>query len=94
MVPSAARQYIDADVSERLAEVVRKLLDRVPGSDRELARAADVPPSTLSRIRSRTRGCTPEVARALADVLADWREDCVEAEATLRRHLEEEANGE
>lgn len=81
-------------MSEELAEVVRQLLDQVPGSDRELARAAGVPPSTVSRIRNGTRGCTPVVARSLADVLARWSEDCAEAEADLRLALQEEGSDE
>lgn len=84
------RQYDVATMSERLAEEVREILDAVPGSDRELALEAGVPPSTISRIRSGERGCTPEVARALADVLARWSEDCQAAEADLRRALEVE----
>lgn len=77
-------------MSEELAEAVRAILERVPASDRELSHEADVPPSTISRIRNGSRGCTPEVARALADVLARWSTDCREAEAELRRALEAE----
>lgn len=87
---SPTRQYDVANMSEEMAEVVREILDAVPGSDRELSLEADVPPSTISRIRNGTRGCTPEVARALADVLARWSEDCRQAEASLRRALEAE----
>lgn len=77
-------------MSEELAEAVREVLDRVPGSDRELSLEAGVPPSTISRIRNGERGCTPDVARALADVLARWSENCREAEADLRRALQTE----
>lgn len=75
-------------MNEERAEVVREILDSVPGSDRELALEADVTPSTICRIRSGERTCTPYVGRALADVLAGWSEDCRAAEADLRRTLE------
>lgn len=77
-------------MSEELAEVVREVLDRVPGSDRELCLQAGVPPSTISRIRKGERGATLEVARALADVLTQWGRDCADAEAALRRALQRE----
>lgn len=74
-------------MNETLAEVVRKLLDRVPCSDRALAQEAGVPQSTISRVRTGERGCTPEVARALADALARWSKACESAEDDLRRAL-------
>lgn len=79
-------------MSEELAETVQAILDRVPGSDRELALEAGVPQSTVSRIRTGERGCSPTVARALADALASWSEDCAGAEADLRRALEREGS--
>lgn len=82
-------QYYIA-MSEELAEAVREILDAVPGSDRELSLEAGVPPSTISRIRQGERGCTPEVARALVEVLSRWSEDCREAETKLRRALQAE----
>lgn len=75
---------------EALTEAVRELLDRIPGSDRALALAAGVPQSTVSRIRTGERSCTPEVARALADVLGRWASDCRDAEAALRQALQDE----
>lgn len=77
-------------MSERLASTVREILDTVPGSDRELALDAGVPQSTVSRIRTGERGCTPEVARALAETLARWGEHCRGAEGKLREALEAE----
>lgn len=76
-------------MSDQLGEVVRGLLDQVPCSDRALAQEAGVPQSTISRIRTGERGCTPEVAGALADALKRWGERCEAAEAELRRALEE-----
>lgn len=90
VAPSPGRHYTYATMSEELAEAVRKILDAVPGSDRELAIKAGVPQSTVSRIRTGERGCTPEVAEALADALAAWGKDCREAETDLRRALQRE----
>lgn len=78
-------------MSEELAEAVRTILDAVPASDLELAEKAGVPQSTISRIRHGRRGCTPEVASALADALVGWSEDCRSASETLRHALDEEA---
>ncbi len=77
-------------MSEELAEVVREILDAVPGTDLELAEEAGVPQSTISRIRHGKRGCTPEVARALVGALSRWSEDCRTAETKLRRALQKE----
>lgn len=79
-----------AVMSEELAEAVRNILDAVPGSDMELARRAGVPQSTISRIRTGKRGCTPEVARKVAQALDRWTEDCADARDHLRRALEAE----
>lgn len=87
--PPSVRHTMYA-MSEELAEAVREILDAVPGTDLELAEKAGVPQSTISRIRHGRRGCTSEVARALADALAAWSEDCREAQGTLRRALDEE----
>lgn len=77
-------------MSEALAEAVREILQRVPCSDRALARAADVPPSAISRIRTGDRGCSPEVAASLVGALEEWSEDCSEAADHLRRELQRE----
>lgn len=75
-------------MSEELAEAVRRVLDEVPGSDRALARAAGISPSTLYRIRSGERGCSPEVAERLERTLQTWSDDCSGAAAHLRRELQ------
>lgn len=77
-------------MSEELAEAVREILDKVPGSDMELARASGVPQSTISRVRNGERGCTPEVARALVDALDGWTENCADARDHLRHTLDRE----
>ena len=82
-------QYTVA-MSERLAETMREALRDVPCSDRQLALEANVPPSTISRIRSGERAATPEVAEALADALSRWSGRCTDAERKLRRALHEE----
>lgn len=87
-------QYNADTMSEELAEAVRRVLDEVPGSDRALARAAGISPSTLYRIRSGDRGCSPEIAEKLADTLQAWSENTGQAAAHLRRELDEEDDGE
>lgn len=77
-------------MSEELAEVVRRVLDEIPGSDRALAQAAGISPSTLYRIRSGERGCSPEIAEQLERTIRTWSEDCSGAAAHLRRELEAE----
>lgn len=81
-------------MSKQLAKAVREVLDRVPCSDRALAREAGVAPSTLSRIRSGERGCSADIAESVADALARWAEDCRTAETDLRRTLEQEGSSE
>lgn len=89
-MPPAGPVQQSVAMSEELAEVVRAILDRVPGTDRELSREADVPASTISRIRNGTRGASREVAESVADVLARWGESCQAAETELRQALERE----
>lgn len=82
-------------MSEELAQAVREALERVPCSDRALALKAGVSQSTVYRIRTGERGCSPAVAEALADALEAWAGDYREAATGLRRTLEEreESNG-
>lgn len=80
-------------MSDDLTATARKALDAAPCSDRALALEAGVPQSTLSRIRNGKLGCTPETAAALADALARWADDCREAEAALRDHLDTGGEG-
>jgi transcriptional regulator with XRE-family HTH domain len=72
---------------------VRRALDLAPCSDRALALKAGVPPSTISRIRKGERGVTPEVATRIAAAIGEWAADCQEAEAMIRRALEQERSG-
>lgn len=74
-------------MSEEIAQAVRDALEKVPCSDRALALKAGVSQSTVYRIRTGERGCSPDVAEALADALAEWADDYRDAEAGLRRSL-------
>lgn len=76
-------------MSEELAEVVRQALEKVPCSDRALARESGVSQPTVSRIRNGKRGCGPETAEALADALAEWANDCRTAEAGIRQVIQQ-----
>lgn len=82
-------------MSDRLTKTVRKALEEKPASDRALAQEAGIPQSTVSRIRTGVRDATPDVAKALADALGRWADNCRAAETALRRTLEkrEEADG-
>ncbi len=70
-------------------EVFRRVLDEAPGSVRELARAAHMSHSVLSRIRSGERPLTPEVVDAVATALEGWSATCAELAAHLRQAKEE-----
>jgi transcriptional regulator with XRE-family HTH domain len=76
----------------KLQEAVRLALAEVPGSLREIARAAGVPHSTLVRIRRGERDATRDVAKALATALGQWAADCRSAEERLRESLSEEVD--
>lgn len=75
---------------EELTETVREALENNPCSDRALAEKAGVQQSTVSRIRNGERSCTPRVAEALADALAEWAEACRDAEGRIRQTLQQE----
>jgi hypothetical protein len=66
-------------MDDAVTEAVLRALDLIPCSQRSLAVAADVPHSTLVRIRSGELGASPAVATALAAVLQRWAADCQKA---------------
>jgi hypothetical protein len=55
---------------------VRRALEHAPCSVRALARAADVPASTLVRIQSGDRTATRAVALAVSRALRAWGQKC------------------
>jgi len=55
---------------------VAHAVEKAPGSIRALARAAAVPPSTLTRIVSGKRAATLDLTKALARALREWSRDC------------------
>lgn len=81
-------------MSEELAQAVREALERVPCSDRALAKKAGVAQSTVYRIRTGERGCSRAVAEALADAMAAWAGDYRKAEEGLRHVLQREDDSE
>lgn len=71
-------------------KAVRAALRVWPGTLRELARAADVPNSTLSRIATGERDASADVARAVARVCADAAESLEETAKMLTKACEQE----
>ena len=72
---------------ENSSDVVRDALKRSPASLRALAREAGVPVSTLSRIVSRERKATEDVASALADAFTRWGDSCQDSSSRIRNAL-------
>lgn len=70
-------------------EAFRRALDRAPGSLRELARAAHVSHSLLSRVRSGEVPLSPRVVNAVADALEGWGATCADLARRLRKPEEE-----
>ncbi len=70
-------------------EVFRRVLDEAPGSLRELARAASVNHSTLSRMRSGEVPLSANVVEAVATALEGWGATCADLARRLREAKEE-----
>ncbi len=66
-------------------EAFRRALEEAPGSLRELARAAHVSHTHLSRIRDGERALTDDVATAVAAALREWGARCSELADALER---------
>jgi lambda repressor-like predicted transcriptional regulator len=74
---------------EHLSNAVRDALKQSPASLRALAREAGVPISTLSRILSKEREATEDVASALVDALKAWGDACQGASSRIRDALDD-----
>lgn len=70
-----------------LSEAVKAAVELAPGSLRALARAADVPHSTLVHIVHGKREATPELARKVATALEAWSATCGETADRIRQSL-------
>lgn len=70
-----------------VTDAVRKAMDKAPGSLRALAKAADVPHSTLVRIRSGERTATRDVAVKVAEALGLWGGKCLGGFEAINRTL-------
>ena len=81
------RQHIAAMLIDRLSETVADAVRAAPCSLRALARAADVPDSTLVRIVSGERAATPAVAAAIATALFEWSRTCGKLGTRIRQAL-------
>lgn len=69
-------------------------MEEAPGSTRELARAAGVSHTLLSKIRKGERTLTPETRTALAQALRTWGERCEGLAAALEETPGKEGAGE
>ncbi len=70
-----------------LTEIVARAVEDAPCSLRALAREAGVPHSTLIRIVNGERDATPAVARAVAEALRRWSDQCAASAAGIERRL-------
>ncbi len=70
-----------------LTEIVARAIADAPCSLRALAREAGVPHSTLIRIVNGERDATPAVARAVAEALRRWSDQCAASAAGIERRL-------
>ncbi len=72
-------------------QTIRKVINSVPGSARELARKAGVSHSLLSQVCSGKRNATPELIEALASVLEERAGQCADGAKLLRQLAKEDA---
>jgi plasmid maintenance system antidote protein VapI len=70
---------------DRLTTVVAEAVRLSPCSLRALARAANVPDSTLVRIVAGERAATAAVAYGVADALVAWSEECARLARGIRK---------
>ena len=66
-------------------EAIQRALAQIPCAVATLARAADVPQSTLARIQAGERTATPAVARAVARALDHWSTTCARLARAIRQ---------
>src|SRR6266567_3693844 len=85
LAPRQERQHIVAVPPDRLTDAVATAVRRAPCTLRGLARAAGVPPRTLTRITLGTRAATPAVATAVARALDHWSADCARLARAIRQ---------
>jgi plasmid maintenance system antidote protein VapI len=70
---------------DRLTNAVARAIREAPCSVRALARAADVPDSTLVRIVAGERAATQAVATAVARALDEWSGRCQQLARAVRQ---------
>ena len=74
---------------QRLIRRVGRMLDKLPVSRREIARAAGISHSTVNRIAAGDPRISYETVSAIADALARWGSQLQEAERQIRDVLGE-----
>ena len=77
-------------MTTKLTKDVQAAIERAPCSVKKLADAADVPQSTLSRIKDGILGATPDVAAKVAKALERWGNDCHKAANRIRNVTKED----
>lgn len=77
------------NMTDKLTTAVQMALRRAPGSVRMLEREGHLAHPTLTRIGRGRRPVTPETAEKLANALARWATNCRDAEAMIRKALDE-----
>ena len=81
----ALRQHNVAMPQDRLSAAVARAIREAPCSVRALARAADVPASTLVRIVDGERAATADVADSVARALEGWSGSCAKLARGIRQ---------
>jgi hypothetical protein len=74
-------------MSNGLSDAVREAIEKAPCSLRRLAEDAEIPHSTLVRIRDGSLNASPAVVERLMGALAMWAERCDEGQRELKRAL-------
>lgn len=75
-------------MSERRTDAVRRALEALPVSRREIARRAEVAHTTLNRIAGGEGGASRDVAEAVADALDGLAGEVADARERVRAALE------
>ncbi len=85
----AILEYMDTAKRRRHVKKVGRIVDRLPVSRRQLARAAGVSHSTINRIAKGDASISYRTVQAIADTLARWKSDLAGFEAEIREVLRE-----
>ena len=79
------------DTDHPRTEAVRRALEALPMSRREIARRAGLAHTTLNRIANRTGGASPDVAEAVATALDELAGEVMDARDVIRDAMDHES---